>query len=298
MSVQAAAPRRMEIITPSYAPDRELCGDLVRSVRRFAPIGTRHTVVVPPSDLTLFRPLEAEGATVIATRDIMPRGFVRLPRMNMWLSVRAPWPPVRGWIAQQIVKLQAVAASTADAVLVVDSDVEFVRPFALSDFLVDGRVPLYRLDGAVTDHLPRHLLWDRAARELLGLAPDAAQPRPDYICWPCVWDPAVVRAALARVQRVAGTAWPVAVGRRLHFSEMVLYGVFAEYGRGPVEPLPVTADMHCPSFSDERALDRVALDRFLADVSDDDVAVMISAKSGTDLAVRREAIRRVASAAP
>ncbi len=284
----------MEIITPSYAPDRELCGDLARSIRRFAPAGTRHTVIVPPRDVPLFAPLEAEGAAVLSTREAMPHGFVRVPRVNMWLSVRAPWPPVRGWIAQQIVKLHAAASSSADIVLVVDSDVEFIRPFTADDFLVGGRVPLYRLEGAVTSGLPRHLVWDGVARRLLGLPPDASEPRPDYICWPCAWDPAVVRAALARVEAETGAPWAVAVGRQLHFSEMVLYGVYAEHVAGSVEGIPVTADMHCPSFSDERALDEDALAGFLGAVTGDDVAVMISAKSGTDLDVRRAAIRRIA----
>ncbi|MCX6502861.1 MAG: DUF6492 family protein [Microbacterium sp.] len=283
----------MEIITPSYAPDRELCGDLARSVGRFAPAGTRHTVIVPPRDAALFRPLEDEGADVRSTREVMPRGFVRIPFANVWLSARAPWPPVRGWIAQQIIKLSAAASSTADAVVIADSDVAFVRRFSLDDFLIDGRVPLYRWADAVTGGLPRHLAWDAVARRLLGLPADRTVPRPDYICWPCVWDPAVVRGALQRVERTSGTPWAVAIGRELHFSEMVLYGVYAEHVLSASRPMPVTVDMHCPSFSDERALDGPELDDFLARLTPDDIAVMISAKSGTDLARRRAAISAV-----
>lgn len=284
----------MEIITPSYAPDRELAGDLVRSVRRFAPQGTRHTVIVPPRDLAMFRPLEADGATVRSTREVMPRGFFRMPLANAWLSARSPWPPVRGWIAQQIVKLQAAANSTADTVLVADSDIEFVRPFSLTDFLIDGRVPLYRLEDAVTSALPRHMIWDGVARRLLGLPASTAPARSDYICWPCVWDPAVVRGALRTVERTTGKPWAVAVGRELHFSEMVLYGVYAEHAATLHSPTPFTTDMHCPSFSDERALDEPALMGFLGTLDRGDVAVMISAKSGTDLELRRRSIAAIA----
>jgi hypothetical protein len=278
----------LELITPSYAPDRELCADLVRSVRRFAPAGTRHIVVVPEQDVPAFAALEDLGATVVSTRSVMPRGFLKVPFANVWLSVRSPWPPVRGWIAQQIVKLQAVARSEADAVLVVDSDVEFIRSFTVADFLVDGQVPLYRVDDAVSAELPRHMLWDAVARRLLGLPADGGERHPDYICWPCLWQPRVVRGALERVERTSGRPWAVAVARELHFSEMVLYGVYADEVAGATVH---TSDMHCPAFSDERALDADELARFLADREPADVAVMISAKSGTDLELRRRSIR-------
>lgn len=278
----------LELVTPSYAPDRELCGDLVRSARRYAPPGTVHTVIVPPADVTLFSPLAADGARIRSTAEVFPRGFTKLPRANVWINRRTPWLPVRGWIAQQIVKLAAVAASTADVVLVADSDVEFVRPFSADDFLVGGRPPLYRLPAAVTPALPRHMRWDAVARRLLGVEPSATEQLPDYICWPCLWQPAIVRDALDRVERVTGLPWAAAIGRQPHFSEMVLYGVYVDH---VLREGPFTADMHCPSFSDESALDDVALAAFLERIAPGDVAVMISAKSGTDLAARRDAIR-------
>lgn len=284
----------LELLTPSYAPDRELCGDLARSVRRFAPAGTRHTIVVPERDVAAFAPLREVGATVVSTRSIMPRGLLKVPSVNVWLNVRSPWPPVRGWIAQQIVKLQAVAASHADAVLVVDSDVEFIRPFGVEDFLVDGEIPLYRAEDAVSADLPRHMRWDAVARRLLGLPADDAPRHPDYICWPCLWEPRIVRGALDRVERTTGLPWAVAVARELHFSEMVLYGVYADDVAGASVH---TADMHCPSFSDERALDADELARFIAGRAPTDIAVMISAKSGTDLELRRRAIRDAADPA-
>jgi PAS domain-containing protein len=281
----------LELITPSYAPDRQLCGDLVRSVRRFGPAGIRHTVVVPPRDLNLFAPLREMGATVVSTRSVMPRGFLKVPFANVWVSHRSPWPPVRGWIAQQIVKLQAVAQSSADAVLVVDSDVEFVRPFAAEDFLIGGRVPLYRVDDGVSADLPRHMLWDAVARRLLGLPPDDAERHPDYICWPCLWQPDLVRAVLQRVEKTAGRPWAAVIGRELHFSEMVLYGIYVDEVVGAAAH---TTDMHCRGFSDERALDAGALQQFVASLAPADVALMLSAKSGTDLELRRAAIRAAA----
>lgn len=282
----------LEVVTPSYMPDRELCGDLAASIRRFAPEGTRHTLIVPARDAEAFAPLAGEHAVVERADRFLPRGFVRVPAGNVWVNVRAPWPPVRGWIAQQIIKLAAAARSTADAVLLVDSDVEFVRPFTLDDLTVDGRVPLYRSLDAISPRLPRHMTWDAVARRLLGLPAATGDRRHDYICWPCLWDPALVRAMLRRVEEVGHAPWQTVVGRELHFSEMVLYGVFVEEIAGAAAH---TSDMHCPSFSDERALDAAQLAQFLSALSPRDVAVMISARSGTDLAQRRAAIRDAVS---
>jgi hypothetical protein len=67
-----------------------------------------------------------------------------VPFSNITMNLGRPFPPVRGWILQQVIKLAAVAASGDDAVLVVDSDVEFVRPFTAEMFVRDGRVRFFR----------------------------------------------------------------------------------------------------------------------------------------------------------
>jgi hypothetical protein len=284
--------RTLEIVTPSYAPDFELCRDLVASIRRFGPRDVTHRLLVPRRDLELFTPL-AEGAHVVVdcADDVLPRWLRRVPGQNVWVNVRAPWPPVRGWIAQQLVKLAAAAASTADAVMLVDSDIVFVRPFTLEDFLVEGEVPLYRLPGAIDGRLPRHLVWDRVARELLGLPGDDRGQADDYISWPCVWAPAIVRSLLAHVERVGGRAWQSVVGRELHFSEMVLYGRFVDDVVGGDRGVAHVTSMHCVNYSNEETLDDTELRALLDGVGRNDLAVMISAKSGTSIGARRAALR-------
>ena len=44
----------MSVITPSFAPDFELCADLHRSVLEYSPNSVHHHIVVPRSDLKLF----------------------------------------------------------------------------------------------------------------------------------------------------------------------------------------------------------------------------------------------------
>jgi hypothetical protein len=287
----------MLVLTPSYRPDHELCVDLNRSVLRFAPPDVRHAIVVPSADRGLFGPLASGRTAVLDVRDVVPRELRKVARLNLWVNPRRPLPPVRGWVAQQIVKLAAVAGAGEDLVLLADSDLAFVRPFGAATFAPDGVVPLYRRDGAVSARMPRHMLWDDTARRLLGLPPSAAPVRPDYICWPCAWEPAVVRRMLSRVEQATGLPWATAVGRELHVSEMVLYGVFVDAVEARDRDVPRTADMRCPSHSDERALDRDGLAAFLAGVREQDVAVMVSAKSGTSPALRRRMVAELAAGA-
>jgi hypothetical protein len=267
----------MLVLTPSYRPDHALCVELNRSVLRLAPPAVRHALVVPPADLGLFRSLAGERTTVQDARAVVPRPLRKIPGLNLWLDLRAPFPPVRGWVAQQVVKLAAAAAADADLVLLADSDLVFVRPFGPRTFAPDGAVPL-------------HVRWHEVARRLLGLPPGDEPARPDYVCWPCLWEPAVVRRMLARVEAVTGLPWAAAVGRELHVSEMVLYGVYVDELEGRHRAVPHTDDMRCPAYSDEAPLDRDGLAAFLARVRLRDVAVMVSAKSGTALDLRRALI--------
>jgi hypothetical protein len=280
----------LEILTPSYAPDRELCGDLNESVLRLASPDVRHRLVVPARDLALFADLAGERTEVVDARRFLPRTFRPIPRVNGWLDLRAPYPPVRGWIAQQIVKLAAAAESPADVVVIADSDLTFVRPFGVADFAPDGSVPLYRLDGAVTELLPRHLLWHRVARRLLGLPATDERVLPDYICWPCAWSPSVVRTMLDRIHAVTGMHWASAIGRQLHFSEMILYGVYVDEVLSVGGPVRHTSAMPCRVHPDEIRMDEPGLRTFLSGVGQGDLAIMVSAKSGTDLGLRRRLV--------
>ncbi|KQO01824.1 hypothetical protein ASF21_09635 [Arthrobacter sp. Leaf234] len=281
----------LAIVTPSYAPDRELCGDLVRSVLQFSQENVHHHIVVPKQDLALFSSLSGDRTTIHCADHFLPRSMLRVPPINAWINVRHPYPPVRGWIAQQIIKLSLASSLRADVVLLVDSDIVLIRPFSGSTFTPSGSASLFRVDAGIDGSLPRHRLWHQTARRLLGLPPDDRTVLPDYICCPCVWVPDVVRSMLTRIERETGTDWATAVGAELHFSEMILYGVFIEEVFG-LDGIDVTADMRCLNHYEEVPLDAPALDDLLVGVRPTDVAVMISAKSRTLLADRRRALQR------
>lgn len=281
----------LEVITPSYAPDFEFCRDLNASVRRYGGDRVQHTIIVPPRDLALFAELGDERTRVRSVDDYLP-GLRRLPG-NFWLNPRRPWFPVRGWVAQQLVKLESAARSKSPLVLMVDSDIVFVRPFGADTFTSPTGTPeFYRLDDAIDERLPRHVIWHAAARRLLGVDPSPALPLPDYVSCPCVWEPEVVRSVLGRVEAVASAPWQRVVGAEPHISEMILYGVYAD-AFPPEQPRHIVDDMRCHRYYDEVPLDESGLRDFLAELRPIDHSVMISAKSGTDLTARRAALQRL-----
>jgi hypothetical protein len=102
---------------------------LNKSVLDNSPDTVQHHIIVPRSDLKLFGRLADTRTHIRCEADLLPRTFVRVPLVNITVNVSRPFPPVRGWIQQQVVKLAAIAASEDDVVLVVDSDVEFFRAY-------------------------------------------------------------------------------------------------------------------------------------------------------------------------
>lgn len=285
----------LAVVTPSYAPDFDLCSDLNRSVLRFSPEQVHHHIVVPRRDLDLFGRLAGPRTHIHRAAGYLPGSFVPVPRVNLTVNLRRPYPPLRGWITQQIIKLAATADFDADAVLLVDSDIEFVRPFTPETYVRDGVVRFYRKPGAISERLPRHVIWHHTARELLGLPP-AQPPFTDYICAPVPWSPSIVTALIERVEGVTRRPWADAIGSRLHFSEATLYGVFVEHVLGVPATSFASEDMRCHNHYDEVPLDEPALREFLGAIGPDDLAVMISAKSRTPLGVRRAALRALSVA--
>jgi hypothetical protein len=115
---------RMAIIDPSNAPDFELRADLSRSVLRHSPPTVHHHILVPDRDVRLFAQLGGPRIHIHQTSEFFPRAFVPVPAAKLWVNVRRPYPPVRGWITQQIIKLAAAAQIETEVVLLGDSDIE------------------------------------------------------------------------------------------------------------------------------------------------------------------------------
>ena len=224
------------ILTCSFRGDFDLCAMLCASVDRFVPDNVQHRIYVPASDLALFAPLVNARRQIIAEETLLPKWFWKvplpaarwrrlllLPRRNIYLTPFSM--PVRGWIAQQIMKIAGAADSPTEIVMHVDSDAVFVRPFSLETLYQDGSgVRLFRRPHVDAEG---HRSWHLSASTLLGLPPDPFHDG-DYIDSLVVWRCSVVRRMIGRIEEIGGRDWRVVLARTQHFSEYLLYGVFAE----------------------------------------------------------------------
>lgn len=284
----------LAVITPSFRGDAELFADLHRSVLEFTPPDTVHHVFVPPGDRTLFSRYAGPRCRVRTKNELLSRRYLRIGRSDLYVNARRPWPPVRGWVTQQAIKLAATAEVDADVVLLADSDVVLVRPVTADRFRAEGHPILYREDQGVTADMTRHVIWHRIARELFGLPPAPPPPLPDYVSPFNFWDPAIVRALQHRIQETTGRHWLDAFTGQLHISEFILYGVFVDGVLSAAGPRPPTDVLVCHNAWQRTPLDRDGAIAFADRLPPEAVAMMISAQSRTPLDVRRAAIRRSA----
>ncbi|HLN43839.1 MAG TPA: DUF6492 family protein [Acidimicrobiales bacterium] len=297
----------MAVVTPCYSPDKELCRELHQSVLDFTPSSTVHHLIVPDAEMASFASFRGPRSVIWSYGELLPPRFVPARWVNPVLqrlgglaasvnvaaiNTRRPWPPIRGWILQQALKLAAAPRVDADVVVVVDADVQFIRPVSVSTFIRDGRLMLYRVEGGVHPGLPDHVAWHRVARRLLGL-PEHEPPYHDYVTSPIAWDPKAVGALQHRIETVTGRPWIDAVSAQRKFSECTLYGTFVDEVLGSPANQVTTDRSRCHNYWDEVPMSAEKASEFAKAAPHDDMAVMISAKSRTPMDIRRSAIAEI-----
>jgi len=274
------------MITPSYRRDIEQFSLLTESFLRFAPEAMRHLVIVDRADLELFASFVHERMDLVTAEDVLP-GRVRklpLPR-SLWISTR--FPPVRSWIAQQMMKIQAAADSGRPHVLFADSDVVFLRPFTVDRFTDGSRLALSR----VANHYEDLNRWRQSSARLLGLDGPTGFAPMNYVSNLIPWRREAVRAMIERIESVGRRSWFQTVATTLRFSEYTAYGVFCEEVLGleqaghygwddPILNLCLTEPMQ------ERADFDALLDRTL----DEHIGAMFHSKNSFDRSDLRAAV--------
>ncbi|MEP6021542.1 MAG: DUF6492 family protein [Paracoccaceae bacterium] len=232
----APAPGRVGLLTCSMANDLDLFALLAASIDRHAAPGVLHQVVVPGSDLRAFRQFETENRTIIAQEDILPEPIRKLPRWLKHLSflkagfrrpiyLRPNLAVVRGWMLQQILKIEMTRQNDADAVMHIDSDVCFFRRFDHADGFRDGKVRYFRVTGPTAN--PMHMPWLNGSAKFLGLdqAPD---DQAHYIENCVMWSRDVTRAMVDRLEATQGKPLHEVLFSAETMSEYYLYGVYAD----------------------------------------------------------------------
>jgi Family of unknown function (DUF6492) len=276
-----SAPASVAFVTKSYAPDLERCELLCRSIEAFAP-GARHWIIVDSRDLASFRGLESSTTQIVTTEELLPRRIRRFDLYgvgkNVWLGARMP--PMRGWLVQQLAKLAITSVAHEDVLIHADSDVALIRPFreaTLTD--AGGSLRLFRIPAAVDNSLPNHVRWHRTAERLLGLPPRAL-PLPDYVGGLIPWSREVVVSMLEQIEARSGRDWMRVLGRARLISEYILYGRFVEDALARSNGQSGSSVSLCRCYWGTTPLTDGELERFIAEASPNEVAVMVSAKAG------------------
>lgn len=220
--------------------DIELFSLLAESIDRYVAADVQHHVIVPKADLSTFSRFKSTRRKILCQDDVLPFRALKLPKALGHLSpiisaFRRPWyvgpgfKMMRGWVLQQLLKIEATRASDADLVLHVDSDVFFVKPFS-ADMAFDGKRPsFFRVPATALS--PEHANWTNVADRILSLNSPAEATCPQYRhyvenCIP--WSPSIVRDMIARMGQVQDRPWYKILMSEASFSEYFIYGRFVD----------------------------------------------------------------------
>lgn len=278
------------LLTKTYRGDLEAFEQLCDSIDRFMP-ALRHYVLVDRADMALFARFRSPRRILVDCGDLLPRlyEFHAMGKRMWWRPVRRI---VRGWIYQQLAKIQFVASLGEDAVVLVDSDALFVRPIRDEHVFAGDQVRLFHNPGMPSGPASQSEQWHNLSLRAFGL-PETGYTGFDYISQAVIWSPAVVSAMIARIEEVSGRNWIDVLLENFRFSEYVLYGVFAEQVDGPHRRLLAATDIELSHCSWHYDLDSPAgIDRFVAAMSEDQVAVLIQSNLNLADAKRAEIMRR------
>lgn len=226
----------LRFLSPSYLGDLDRFCLLRRSIRKHARCPVDHVVAVPRRDVSEFRRrLESDDAVrIVAQESVVGRVFYtplwfRLVRSALgkygWRMDGSRYAGRKGWIVQQIVKLSIPELFSDGPVAIVDSDLVFIRPFAVADLLPsrDSRL-LLRAEPQYEEARQRFRMG--RAREILRLAPGSTDHH--YMAFPAIWYVDWVSSLRSYLEDTYCKPWQQVLFDAKSFSEYLLYGVFIE----------------------------------------------------------------------
>ena len=264
------------IITPTFAPDLERCRLLVRSVQKFVSPAVTHYLVVDQRDLPLFRQCAGPRTHLMEVESVLPARVMRLPfARRWWFSLKTP--PIRNWILQQVVKIAMAQHLPEEVMVLVDSDVTFIRAFSLLNLICDDRVRLFVVPGR--GEIASHIKWRHAAAQLLGL-PATAALSTRYVGNLISWRRDNVLKLQQHIERISGKCWLDALCWQGDFSEYILYGLFVDHVLQGDAGHYHDASPLCLEHWEDVAMSDTELEAFLSRAHSAHAAVMISAKAG------------------
>jgi hypothetical protein len=194
-------------MTPTHVGDLRQFSLLRRSIQVFAP-GIPHIAIVNTEDYREFvdRFPNEPLLQIVKSAEVLPADIERRRRKSglkwftgRWLHKRL----IKGWHAQQLMKLFALAECPYEAAVFIDSDVFVCRPLPPDYFHVDGRLKLFRR-GAVNAECQD---FDISTHDILGNPLHQVTDLYDYIYSPACFRKSTARRLFAEFEARRRTTW-------------------------------------------------------------------------------------------
>jgi len=280
--------RKLAVLTPSFEGDFDQCRLLVQSLEKHLKDDYKHYVVVDRSDEALFKQIESSRTEIVLKEDVLPFWIspwkVPLPRSGRVMRPSLKSWPIRGWIYQQMAKVEMAHRLQEEVVIMSDSDVILIKDLSVYDLIGDGHTPLYWKPGQNDLSRTDHVKWHYTSCKVMGY-PEPQFPQPNYISPFNLWRPEQVRAMKKKMEDTTGTDWITTIARNWDFCEPIAYGTYVE-AEGPEScGHRFTEENLCHSHWDLVPLDAAGLEKFLSEMPEHCYSVNIQSKSGTPQSV-------------
>jgi hypothetical protein len=268
------------IVTPSYAPDFKKCQILCWSIDKFITSSFNHYIVVDSQDYQLFSQLKRTNRKIITKESILPWWIKRIPffsKKNFWFSCKTL--PLRGWLIQQIIKLSAAQYTNEEIIVFIDSDVGFIRPFDLQNFVNKDEVRLFKVTHKNNTSNP--IEWDHSTSNLIGIP--KINPANNYVGQVITWKRDNLLSLYQHIEKTTGQKWLEALCTSFHLSEYHLYGNFVDYILNDASGHYYDDSHICHQYWDDIPMSEQQLQRFFQKIPSTCISVMISAKAGMSI---------------
>ena len=195
----------------------------------------KHLVIVPKCDTKYFQKFANQNRDIVAQEELLPRNLLMLTDFGKILPkvskrFRRPiyldrnFKMLRGWIIQQLLKLEATRLSDTQAVMHIDSDVLFFRDMQNKDMFIEGKPIIFHVDRHSTDQT--NPIWTASAEKILNQKSDE-DSEGNYVENCIVWDTQIVRDMIDHIEAVHGAGLFEVLSKQKSISEYQTYGIFS-----------------------------------------------------------------------
>jgi Family of unknown function (DUF6492) len=278
------------VITPSYNLDLERCKLLCRSMDAFLSGPWHHYVVVDPVDIPLFASLAGPQRTVVNKADILPKGmryvgkmpFMRLGRL--WWSWRHG--PIFGWQMQQYVKIMMASYVKQEAMVFLDSDIFFLKPFDINIYSREGKIKFSSVESPLQSDNKMKI----TSSKLLGL-PASEAIKFAYADPIITWHRPTAVAMQDFLSKLHNKPWHEAIGAKIMFSEYMLYIMFVNYIQRTNPHLYEDNTVYCKTLWSKETAKTTDIAEFCSSLEPEQVAVCIQSLIGIPIKVYAEELQ-------